>query len=402
MNKEIKIIDMPMGEGKTTGIINYMNNNPNNKYLFITPFLDEVQRIKDSCLNLEFKEPNDKYSKLSDLKKLIAEGENIASTHSLFSIIDSRVMELLRLNNYLLILDEVMEVVDILDMSIKDIKILIDGNIIEIEENGYVKVKDNNYKGKSCKFNNEINTIRNQNVYLVNNTLLVCLFNPDTFNCFEDIYVLTYLFRGSNMKFYCNLFNIDYLYYKIQNNNIVEGKFDDSLFRKKAKNLINIYEGKLNTIADNKNALSANWYKSRKKKEEHVILKKNIYNYLKNIIKSNSDEAMWSTLTGYNDEIKEFYTPKSYVNNTFVACNCRATNSFSHKKNLVYAVNIFINPYIYKYFLNNGIQLDENMYALSCLLQWIWRSCIRNNEEINIYIPSKRMRKLLISYLENK
>ena len=41
-----KIIDMPMGMGKTTGLINYMNSNPQKKYMFITPFLDEVQRIK--------------------------------------------------------------------------------------------------------------------------------------------------------------------------------------------------------------------------------------------------------------------------------------------------------------------------------------------------------------------
>lgn len=41
---------MPMGTGKTTGLINYMNSNPENKYMFITPFLDEVQRIKNTYL----------------------------------------------------------------------------------------------------------------------------------------------------------------------------------------------------------------------------------------------------------------------------------------------------------------------------------------------------------------
>ena len=50
---KIKIIDMPMGTGKTTGLINYMNSNPENKYMFITPFLDEVQRIKDAYLHHE-------------------------------------------------------------------------------------------------------------------------------------------------------------------------------------------------------------------------------------------------------------------------------------------------------------------------------------------------------------
>ena len=99
--KDIKIIDMPMGEGKTTGLINYMNNHPDNKYLFITPFLDEVERIIKGCKDLDFAEPDDKHSKLSDLKNLISNGRNIASTHSLFSMADEELIMLLKSNNYI-------------------------------------------------------------------------------------------------------------------------------------------------------------------------------------------------------------------------------------------------------------------------------------------------------------
>ena len=45
------------------------------------------------------------------------------------------------------------------------------------------------------------------------------------------------------------------------------------------------------------------------------------------------------------------------------------------------------------------IKVDENSYALSELLQWIWRSQIRNGEPITIYIPSKRMRESLKNFL---
>lgn len=402
MNKDVKIIDMPMGEGKTTGLINYMNNNPQNKYLFITPFLDEVQRIKNGCSELKFKEPSDKYSKLSDLKELIANGENIASTHSLFSIIDERTMELLFANGYNLVLDEVLEIVEPLEMASRDLELLLNDNVVAIQEDGRVTLSDNSYKGKGCKFTKEINAIKNQNVYYVDKTLLICLFNPNVFSCFENSIILTYMFDGSLMKSYFDLFNIDYSYCTIKNNDIVDGKFDDTEFRKNVKELINIYEGNLNNIGNNKTALCANWYKSKKKKEEHLILKNNMYNYFRNIVKSTATDAMWSTLTGYNENIKEYFSPKSYTKNCFVACNIRATNNFSHKKDLIYAVNVFINPYIYKYFSNNGIKVNEEVYALSQLLQWIWRSQIRNGKEINIYIPSKRMRELLISYLDNK
>lgn len=48
--------------------------------------------------------------------------------------------------------------------------------------------------------------------------------------------------------------------------------------------------------------------------------------------------------------------------------------------------------------------MNEDLLAVSDLLQWIWRSAIRkhNPEPINIYIPSLRMRTLLYQWLSNK
>ena len=397
--KDIKIIDMPMGEGKTTGLINYMNNHPDNKYLFITPFLDEVERIQKGCKNLDFKTPDDKYSKLSDLKKLIDNGENIASTHALFSIIDKETRNLIRENGYILVLDEVLEVVSSLEMSRSDLDILKEA-IISVAEDGLTSVVNKSYEGN--KFKREVNSIKNKSVYLVDDTFLLCLFNPEVFEYFDDVIVLTYLFDGSIMKSYFDLYHLDYNYYQIIDDDIVSGKFDDSEFRKEVKKLVNVYQGRLNDIGENETALCSNWYSDRKKKSAHIKLKNNMYNYLKNIVKSNSKEAMWTTFIGDNDKFKDFFTPKSYKTNCFVSCNMRATNKFAHKVNLVYSVNVFLNPFVIKYFNRNKVKLNENNYALSQLLQWIWRSRIRNGEEINIYIPSRRMRELFFRYLDNK
>jgi len=65
-------------------------------------------------------------------------------------------------------------------------------------------------------------------------------------------------------------------------------------------------------------------------------------------------------------------------------------------------VNVFLSPIITKYFKKYDIDIDEEKYALSEFIQWIWRSQIRNNKDIDIYIPSIRMRRLLINYLEGK
>ena len=46
-----------------------------------------------------------------------------------------------------------------------------------------------------------------------------------------------------------------------------------------------------------------------------------------------------------------------------------------------------------------GVSVEEEKYALSEMIQWIFRSAIRNGESIQIYIPSQRMRQLLIDWL---
>lgn len=55
-----------------------------------------------------------------------------------------------------------------------------------------------------------------------------------------------------------------------------------------------------------------------------------------------------------------------------------------------------------KFFQQRGIQVDEDMLALSDLLQWIFRSRIREGEPIEIHIPSKRMRALFKQWLEGE
>ena len=45
---------------------------------------------------------------------------------------------------------------------------------------------------------------------------------------------------------------------------------------------------------------------------------------------------------------------------------------------------------------------QEQMWALSEMLHWVWRSAIRNGKKITLYIPSKRMRELLLQWLNNE
>ena len=59
-----------------------------------------------------------------------------------------------------------------------------------------------------------------------------------------------------------------------------------------------------------------------------------------------------------------------------------------------------MNPVTKQFFASKGITVDEDLFALSELLQWLFRSRVRKGEAIDVYIPSERMRSLLEGYLE--
>ena len=105
---------------------------------------------------------------------------------------------------------------------------------------------------------------------------------------------------------------------------------------------------------------------------------------------------MWTTFNDYKSKLKG----KGYTKG-FVPCNSRATNQYSNKKNCAYVINRYLNPFYQAFFDNRNIKVDQDKYALSEMLQWIWRSAVRNGKSINLYIPSQRMRELLINFLND-
>jgi hypothetical protein len=112
------------------------------------------------------------------------------------------------------------------------------------------------------------------------------------------------------------------------------------------------------------------------------------------IAKSKSQENMWTTYKEFQKSLKG----KGYTKG-FVPCNSRATNEYKGKKALAYIANRFTNPCIKQFFNANGVEIDEDKIALSELVQWIFRSAIRDGKEVYLYIPSKRMRSLLQNWL---
>ena len=67
---------------------------------------------------------------------------------------------------------------------------------------------------------------------------------------------------------------------------------------------------------------------------------------------------------------------------------------------VAYLINVFYNPLIKSYFESMGVPIYEDLYALSQMAQWMWRSRIREGEPIHVFVPSERMRGLLKRWLD--
>ncbi|AXI11085.1 hypothetical protein CUC15_03830 [Oceanobacillus zhaokaii] len=411
---KINIIDSIMGSGKTSWAIQFMKNAPSyQKFMYITPFKGEVERVINSVAS-NFRQPeidDRNNTKLDDLKSLIANGENIVSTHSLFRSINSEVIDLLDMENYTLILDEVMDVIEQVNISQDDLKMLTKNEVIEVNKKGVVNWKQPDYKKGYFEKLRNLSNSGNLMMYEDKNNQPIAVywtFPVDTFKCFENVYILTYMFDGQIQRAYFDLFGQKYEYrsvlkvgseYKLAP--YVSYKDED---RSHLKELINIYYLSARDKKDmNKMGNKAGYFsvsdlkKKTKSTQTKKVIKDNAYNYYYNKCKVPSAEVMWTTFKEFEANL----TPIG-LKDKFVIVNARATNEYQHKSTCIYLANIYMNPLTTHFFKKQGVEVNIDLYALSELLQWLFRSRVRKGQPINVYIPSKRMRTLLEQYLNNE
>lgn len=400
MRMIIKVIDAIMGVGKTEFAIQLMNEDSGNRYIYITPFLDEVERVKNSCIGSNFVEPKNLGSgKRKSLKELLIRKKNIVSTHALFSLADDETIELLKLGNYVLILDEVMDVISVVDISIDDVMLLLDEKML-LEKDKDIVIWNKEFSEYSGKFNFIKMMAEKNRLIKVGENILFWRFPADVFEAFSEVYVMTYLFNAQIQKYYYDLYDIEYSYYDIEKNKdgyyIAATPEIDRRGKEKIRSLLNIEKSNLNEIGERDFSLSYSYYmKNRNNYAVMKAIKNNIYNYFHNMLESKTESNMWTCFL----ESKNLLSGSGYTKG-FVVHNCRATNYYREKSNLAYMVNRFVNPIVLKFFNDRNVKIDQGLFALSEMLQWIWRSRIRERKSINIYIPSKRMRGLLQKWLE--
>lgn len=405
---KVNVVDAIMGSGKTTWVINKINQQDAPRYIFVTPTLAEVERIKLQCPKADFKQPENKEhgSKYFNFKTLVADGENIVTTHALFKLLTTDILSELTKQQYTLVIDEAIDCVEMyLGITKADLQLLLKEGMVSVEADTYRlrwnEIKHGNYKGK---FDLTRTLCGNGNLVYYKDTTMLWEFPVEFLKVFNEVYILTYLFQGSAMANYLRADNAEINMFTVQGytcNGVDPMLVPYHLLNEKEikdiiRPLISIYEGSSNDVGASqprRNPLSSTWYKGANVDGLQAI-KDGLHNFFNNHIKSKSDDNAWTTFKDYRSKV----TGKGYAKG-FLPNNLRATNDYIEKKTAAYTCNTFYHPTIKNYFASRGVTVYEDIYALSEMLQFLWRFQIRRHDPVNLYIPSERMRGLLKTWL---
>lgn len=437
--KEILVADVVMGGGKSSGAQTYCLENSHKKFVYIAPFLDEASRFAQACAPLRFVEPQQisdyNRSKILHIEHLIEHGRNVATTHVAFSALTKKTLEMIAEQEYELICDETVDAIKLDSVYVKDLLLLEKAGMLERDKDAYKFVGDDDYIDGNSLYSDLCRLSRSNNVYFESEVTAngkkenyyYLLLPKEVFDVFSRVIILTYMFESSNLAGLLKIYDLPYQYIGVERVNygngymLSKGGMYVPDYICELRNKIHVYEYDSNPIIGRgRPPKNLNQYKKKEgklspgfdfkpnfnffknsKENDHLIkeLKNNQDNFFEKIISKqggSKEDCMWSTY-----EIGRKKMTGRGLQKKWVAFNTRATNEYRNKKYISYVVDLHLNRALTHFYDKHGIRYNEREWALSTMIQFLWRSRLRNSEEIWLYLPAARMREILYEYLDN-
>lgn len=410
----IKVIDALCGQGKSESVIQMMKDNPNKKFLYVAPYLSECHRVAGTFYDVDdknklplidelgeyiydtnsklssfkFKHPNlDMGKKGSSLCSLLESGENVVSTHALFTELGSNAIESAK--EYTLIIDESVNVYEN-DSRSAWIKDALAKSIMYIDEDGITIRFNRNKFGTATPDHPDTakgslyETIAAQcdlgQLLLIRGKAVVWEMSADLLNTFKEVYICTYMFEGSEMSNYLQKKNLQYEIVKLPN----------AKSAKDVAHLIEIIEDKKLNNVGSVTSLSSSSFKGKKKEDLCDELRRNLHNVMYNKWTTKAEDRLWTCFVPNINEIGTSKYKKQHL-----PFNYKATNDYINVHHVAFLVDSFTNPMILAAAESKDNTIDQDRFAISVLIQFIFRSAVRKGEPIKLYLPSLRMRELL-------
>ena len=413
---EVTIKDRHCGYGKSTEMLESLS--PDRSYLIVVPLNSEVRRfIEKAPRDVNLVEPvstRDKNPakratathdrKRDHLRELLEAGESIVTTHALFTDIAYLAQDGLLLG-YDVLVDEVLSVAHSVTQEVMN-----SGKGVSIQswkglyiEHGFATVDPGTgmvhptdeweRKQHLPELSDTLfNMAKAESLFAVGDNVLVWELPPILLKAVGSLTIHTFLAEGSLMAGFMRRNGINFTH---DRDPLSEGQF-----REKAKRLIEIRD--IPSVNRLKLSYSS---QQRMTKADH----KKVSGALKRIrerlmrgvplenVMITSSKDMWFTST---DRPGPFATGSRLFESTnWVPNTTRGTNDYRHCTHLIYLWDQHLNPRIAE-FLGVETQRHRDMYAISELIQWVYRSQIRDDQPVTLYLPSGRMRKLLQRWLD--
>ena len=432
----IAVCDAITGVGKTSSAFRYMNENPNRKFLYIAPNLDRTGRIVRECPKLDFVEPkrspvrifpyeddieqdDDGFrmcTKSEDLIELLEQGRNIYSTHQLFTRMTPAALELIRSMGYTLIVDEALDTFRMEYLSAGDIKMMAAAQAIRFEGEKIVMTPEGDeLLRESASLREYWMRLQGQSLFVLKNCnggkVLYGFWTlrKEMLEAFQEVWMLTYQFRYQELYYYCQIEKIPYYYVGVERDE--KGFYFSSTgsyvpdYTKQMKSLIQIVDDKkLNAVGDQRTDLSASYYKSSKRCKT-VVLQHSLRAFAERRgVPFGAPEEVEGTDQGTRRMMTVFKSARKNMmihgwKQSWVPCTQRGIITLRNRDVLAYLINRFMHVYKRQFLVHMGAKVDEEGFALTGMIQWVWRSAIRDGKEIWLYVPSKRMRNLFTNWI---
>jgi hypothetical protein len=420
----VQVLDSIMGSGKTSGMFEMMRKHPYKRYVYISIFNTEVGngdlniegRIQKTLPDMNFKMPkNIGEGKVNSVKFLVSKGCNIATTHTLLGMFDNEVVDMLIAANYVIIIDEAIECISIYDkLSVSDVKTLVTSKQILVDESGIVTWNNEVYNYSGTRYDDVRELAESGFLYLYGDHTLVSEYSPRLLRG-ADVIIMSYLFEGSMMSCWLKTHNINYTF--IDNKEF--GLESEEVIKQNIRDKLEFIESRVFHKSDKyrDNAFSSTWYKNANSQTRNQVRK--AMESLVAVNKAKKGKIFWTTFKAREESLsgKGYTQPCNVLDeqgdpvvdlqgnpirrSPFLSFNVKATNDYADYDFAMFMVNVYKHPDELGYLNSKGVEFDQDLYALSCCIQWLWRGCIRKGEPMKALIASKRMLKLVKEWLYN-
>lgn len=416
---EVILKDRHCGYGKSNDLIKSLS--ADRSYLIVLPLNTEVKRFIDHApKDVVLVEPistNDEDTakrsmatharKRDHLRELLLGGHSVVTTHALFTDIAYLAQEGLLLG-YDVMVDEVLSVAHSVTQEVmtgvaKGVSmqswkgLYIEHGFATVDPHTGMVYPTEEWERKQDLrelSKNLFSMAKAESLFAIGENVLVWELPPVLLKAVGSLTIYTFLAEGSLMAGFMKRNEIDFTH---DRDLISERKF-----REEAKRLIEVrdipsvnrlkfsYTGQQTmTKADHKKVSGA-----LKKIKERLLRGIPMEN-----IMITSAKNMWSTPTGKPGPFA--VGSRMFENTNWVPNMTRGTNRYRHCSHLFYLWDQNLNPRIAE-FLGVDSQRHRDMYAISELIQWVYRSRVRDGMPITLYLPSGRMRKLLQRWLDGE